>query len=85
VIGRLRELEVRRMVLVERSAAERAAIAAAASPLARKAAAIDRIVASVRAHPILAIAAAAAVALGRGRLLDWVTRGAAAYSLLRRI
>jgi len=85
VIGRLRELEVRRMVLVERSAAERAAIAAAVSPLARGVAAIDRIVGSVRAHPILAVAAAGAVALGRTRLLDWVARGAAIYSLLRRI
>jgi hypothetical protein len=85
MIGRLRELEVRRMVLVERSAAERAAIAAAVSPLARGVAAIDRIVGSVRAHPILAVAAAGAVALGRTRLLDWVARGAAIYSLLRRI
>jgi hypothetical protein len=85
MIGRLRELEVRRMVLVERSAAERAAIAAAVSPLARGVAAIDRIVGSVRAHPILAVAAAGAVALGRARLLDWVARGAAIYSLLRRI
>lgn len=73
------------MVLVERSAAERAAIAAAVSPLARGVAAIDRIVGSVRAHPILAVAAAGAVALGRTRLLDWVARGAAIYSLLRRI
>jgi hypothetical protein len=86
MIGRLRELEVRRMALVERSAAERAAIAAAVSPLARGVAAVDRIVGSVRAHPILAIAAAGAVVLGRrGRLVDWVARGAAVYSLLRRI
>jgi hypothetical protein len=85
MIGRLRELEVRRMALVERSAAERAAIAAQVWPLARGVAAVDRIVGSVRAHPILAIAAAGAVVLGRGRLIDWVARGAAVYSLLRRV
>jgi hypothetical protein len=86
VIGRLREIQVRRMVLVERSTAERAAIAAAASTFTRKLAAVDRIAASVRAHPFLAIAAAGAVALaGRSRLINWVLRGATVYSLLRRI
>lgn len=44
MIERLRELELRRTVLVERSCAQRAAIAASAAPFARVLGAIDVIV-----------------------------------------
>jgi len=85
MIGRLRELDLRRMLLVERSGAERAALGTAAAPLVRRLAAVDRVVASVRAHPVLAAAAVGAVALlGPRRLLAWVARAAALYSLLAR-
>jgi hypothetical protein len=86
VIVYLRELERRRIALVQRSTAERAALADAASPLVRKLAAVDRLVAAFRARPVLVVAAAAAVAfVGPSRLLAWAARAAAAYSLLRRI
>jgi hypothetical protein len=80
----LRELERRRIALAQRSGAERAAIADAVSPLARKLAGVDRVVASVRGHPLLvAVAAGALGMLGPRRLLAWGARAAAAYSLLR--
>ena len=84
MIPYLRELERRRLALVQRSAHERAALAAAASPLARKLTAVDRVVGAVRAHPVLAGAAVGAVAfLGPSRLLAWIARAAAVYSVLR--
>lgn len=81
MIGRLRELEMRRALLVARSELQRAALAVTVAPLARPLAALDRAVASVRAHPLLAALAGGAFALlGPRRLLAW-----AAYSLVRRL
>lgn len=86
MIPYLREIERRRIALVERSTAQRAALTDAASPLAHKLAAIDRVVAALRGHPVLLGLAAGAVAfLGPSRLLAWAARAATAYSLLRRI
>ena len=80
-----RELQRRRIGLVARCSAQRASIAAAAGPLAAKAAAADRILTTVRVHPILAMLASGAVAGLVPRILpSWVTRVLLIYSLLRR-
>jgi hypothetical protein len=85
MIGRLRELELRRSLLVARSDAQRAALAVAVIPLARPLVAFDRVVAAVRSHPVLAGLAVGGLALlGRNRLLAWAARAALALSVLRR-
>jgi hypothetical protein len=85
-MSRLGQLAQRRQALVERSAHYRARIAADLEPLARKIAAADRAVATLRAHPVIAAAAAGAVAfMGPRRLLGWAARVLPLYSLLRRI
>jgi len=78
-------LAQRRVALVARSAAQRAAIAAALQPAIRKLAAADRVLEALRAHPFVAgIAAAALGFLGPRRLLGWAARALPLYSLLRR-
>jgi hypothetical protein len=85
-MGRLRQLVRRRQALVARSADYRACIAADLEPLARKVAAADRAVATLRAHPVIAAAAAGAIAfMGPRRLLSWGARVLPIYSLLRRL
>jgi hypothetical protein len=85
-MSRLGQLAQRRQALVERSAHYRARIAANLEPLARKIATADRAVATLRAHPVIAAAAAGAVAfMGPRRLLGWAARVLPLYSLLRRI
>ena len=80
-----RELKRRRLGLVERCAAQRASVAAAAGPLASKAVALDRIVSTVRVHPIIATLAGGVVAGLVPRILPpWLTRVLLLYSLARR-
>jgi hypothetical protein len=84
-MNRIQGLAQRREELVERSAAQRNALLAAAEPLVRKAAAIDRVVAYVRQYPLLASLAVGAVALiGPRRLFEVGTRAIALYALLKR-
>jgi len=80
-----RELQRRRIGLVARCSEQRASIAATAGPLAAKAAAADRVLSTVRGHPILATMAAGALAGLVPRVLPpWLTRVWLLYSLLRR-
>lgn len=84
--GYQRELERRRLELIGRSAAQRAAIAGAVAPIAGKLAVIDRIGATLRRYPVaVAAIAGGAALLGPRRILFWVTRVLAVYSLVRRI
>ena len=83
---RAQRLEQRRRELVERSAAQRAALVRAAEPLVRKAAALDRVVAYVRRYPIVTAVAAGAVALlGPRKLLSLGTRLLTLYTLFRQL
>lgn len=78
-------LAERRQELVERSAAQRAALAAEAQPLIRKAGAADRIVGALRSYPVVTALAVGAVALiGPRKLFDLGTRALTLYMLLRR-
>jgi len=80
-----RELARRRLELVGRSAAQRAALVGAVAPIAGKLALIERIGATLRRYPVAVSAIAGGVALlGSRNLLSWVTRALALYSLLRR-
>jgi hypothetical protein len=85
VIFGARELQRRRIGLVARCSAQRASIAAAAGPLAAKAAAADRVLTTVRVHPVMATMAMGALAGLVPRILPpWVTRLWLLYSLVRR-
>ena len=85
MIGRLRELARRKQALAARSAAQRAALAAALQPAASRLVMLDRIVQVVRRRPFLfAAAAVALVLLGPRRLLPWALRAAPFIALLRR-
>ena len=78
-------LAARRQELVNRSAAQRAALAGAAEPLLRKAATLDRVVRYVRRNPIIIAVAVGAVALiGPQKIFDLGTRAVTLYMLLRR-
>ena len=78
-------LAARRRELVERSSVQRAALALSAEPLARKAAALDRVVASVQRYPVVTVLAIGAVALvGPRKLLDLGARALTLYMLLRK-
>jgi len=82
----LAEYRQRREALVERSAAQRAALARAAEPFRSRLAALDRAASAVRGHPFLAAMAAGAVLLlGRRKLLRWALRALTAFSVVRRI
>ena len=84
-MSRVQGLAQRRQELIERSAAQRSALLDAAEPLARKAAALDRVIAYVRPYPVLAALVVGAVALiGPRKLLDMGMRAIAFYALLRR-
>ena len=83
--GHQQELARRRQELLERSAAQRSALVANAAPLLRKAAALDRIVATVRRHSFIASLAVGAVALvGSRQLFAMTTRLLSLYMLFRR-
>lgn len=80
-----RELRRRRIELVERCSEKRDSIAAAAGPLTAKAVAVDRVLTTVRVHPIIATLAAGALAGLVPRVLpSWLTRAWLLYSLIRR-
>jgi len=86
VSGRLQTLEMRRLELVERSTAQRAALRANLVPLVEKVATLDRAIASVRRYPITAAAIACGVALlGSRRLFGLLARGITLYTLLRKV
>jgi hypothetical protein len=71
--------------LVERSAAQRAAIIASARPLLRVAAVPDRALATFRRHPLPIAAGVAAFALlGGRRVLSLASRALTLYMLFRR-
>ena len=79
------ELAWRRQELLERSAAQRSALVANAVPLLRKAAALDRIVTTVRRHSFVASLLAGAVTLvGSRQLFAMTTRLLHVYMLFRR-
>jgi hypothetical protein len=83
---RAQRLEQRRRELVERSAAQRAALVHAAQPLLRAAAVPNRVLGYVRRYPVITGAAAAAIALlGRRRLLSLGTRLLTVYTLFRQL
>jgi len=82
----LQTLEMRRLELVERSAAQRVALRDNLAPLIEKVATLDRVIASVRRYPVLVAAIAGGVALlGSRKLFGWIARGLTLYTLLRRI
>ena len=84
-MNRLQSLAQRREELVARSSAQRGALVAAAAPIARRAAAADRVLTYVRAHPVLSSAVVGAVALlGPRKLLELGTRAVALYALIKR-
>ena len=78
-------LAQRRRELVERSAAQRSALIGSVEPLMRKAVALDRLVISVRRHPLVTGLVAGAVALvGARKLFATTTRLLTLYMFLRR-
>ena len=80
-----RRLAERREALLALSAAQRARIALQLAPAVRVAGIADRVVSSVRAHPVAFALAAGLIALRRGRsLLGLLARALPLYSLLRR-
>jgi hypothetical protein len=86
MIGDLRELQRRRVELVERSTALRAGLIDAAVPLVQKAATADRIVTALRSHPLVTAVAVGAVAVvGTRSLLPWLTRALTLFALLKRV
>lgn len=71
--------------LVELSAAQRAAVIAAARPIVDKAGKIDRVAGYVRRYPVLTSVLVAGVALaGPRRILELGARALTLYTLLRR-
>ena len=79
-------LEMRRRELVERSAAQRAALITNLVPLAQKVATVDRAVASVKRYPVVTALIAGAVTLfGSKKLFSLLARGITLYTLLRKI
>jgi len=79
-------LEMRRRELVERSAAQRAALITNLVPLAQKVATVDRAVASVKRYPMVAAAIARAVTLfGSKKIFSLAARGITLYTLLRKV
>ncbi len=87
--ARLRELELRRDLLVLRSRALRASATVEAALLGASVAGVDRSVAAlrslVRSPLVLAVAGLVAVTVGPLRALRWAGRGLVALSLARRL
>lgn len=78
-------LATRRQELIARSAAERAAIIAAAQPLIHTAATADRLLSRIRRYPVaVTVAAGAIVFFGSRKLFDIATRAVTLYALFRR-
>jgi len=75
----------RREELVARSAAQRSALIASAAPLAGKAAALERIVGTLRRYSVVAgVVAGVAAIFGSRRLIDIASRLLKLYLLVRR-
>ncbi len=71
--------------LVQRSAAQRAALLAGSEPIARKAAEVDRVVSYVRRNPVITSVAVGAVALlGPRQIYSLGVRALTLLALLRR-
>jgi hypothetical protein len=82
---RTEALAVQREALVARSATQRRAIIDGMQPLLRYAAPFDRVVGSVRSHPVIIGLAATAMALvGSRKIFDIATRLLTVYMLVRR-
>lgn len=80
-----RALAKRRHALAALSREQRAGLMMAVQPAARGLAALDRVLAVVRARPfVVSLATAAFVILGPRRLLPWVVRLAPFATFLRR-
>jgi hypothetical protein len=80
------ELQDRREALVLRSTLQRLRISVQMAPAARRLAAVDRVLATLRAHPIAAGVALTGLALiGPRALFRWAMRVAPIYSLFGRI
>ncbi|HYC35365.1 MAG TPA: hypothetical protein VEC19_03015 [Usitatibacter sp.] len=85
-MGKLRNLEQRRDILVRRSIAQRALVSLRVQPAAKGLGAVDRAIAFARAHPVLTGAAAAGLVLiGPRFIARWLLRAAPLYSLIRRL
>jgi hypothetical protein len=85
-MNRLQELEARRLELISRSSAQRAAIIAGVVPVADKLASIDRAVATVKRYPVVSgLIAGGVVLFGSRRLFDWAARGITLYTLLKKL
>ena len=83
--GHQRDLALQRAELVARSAAQRSGLIADWEAIVSKTAAADRILSTVRRHPIAVGAAVAGVVLlGSRRLFDVSERLLTLYLLLRR-
>ena len=83
-MNRAQGLAQRRQELVERSAAQRTALLAAAEPLVRKVAAVDRVLSYVRQYPVVASVVMGALALaGPRRLFHLGARAITLYMLFR--
>ncbi len=79
-------LKQRRLALVQRSSAQRRRLAEAASPIAARLAAVDRLGATVRAYPVAAALGLAALwLLGPRKLLLGALRALTVLSLVRRV
>ena len=87
--ARLRELELRRELLVLRSRALRSGIELELAALGGRVAGVDRTVAALRGlvHSplVLVLAGVVAVTVGPLRALRWAGRGLVALSLARRL
>jgi hypothetical protein len=82
----LQTLEMRRHELIERSAAQRAALAMMAQPFAEKTAAVDRAFSSVRRYPMLSgLIASVVVLVGSRKIFSWVARGITLYTILKKV
>jgi hypothetical protein len=84
-VNRPNELAKRRERLVARSVAQRASLIAGVEPLLGKAAALDRIIGTLRRYSVVAGVVAGAVALlGSRKLFDLGERLLTLYLLVRR-
>jgi hypothetical protein len=86
VTSRTQALAERREELVARSIAQRDALVAEASPLLHKAAALDRVIGSVRRHPLVSgLATLALLILGSRKLIELGAQALALYGLFKRL
>ena len=84
--SRAQALAERREALVARSAAQRDALVDGAAPLLHKAAAVDRVVSSVRRHPVFTgLATLAIVIVGSRKLVELGAHALALYGLIKRL